>query len=360
MIRKNTASAAFAGMLLLTGCNFQKETSVTLVKTDSGEEHPASAASLPATGFALSAGPAQVMNLGESGRIVTLMLSAARDFSGPVQLTVDNTELSQVDPAGYISATVSPSSVTLSPATAVPVQVTLQTDTLAPSFNGKLTLRATETSGGSRAQVASADIPLQVRATYVVKLKGGRAPEQWEAPSMLNFRPHAEGMTIQFVNFDSSTTHVVHGSGAIPHGDSTRPLSVATGGVPQTGGTYNVTVRPGTVSTGQYYCHVHESSTAAHNVTFNYGADRATYTSIAANILSRKCTSCHGGANGTAGGVNLMSYGATLNAVTVGRPLVSALFTSVQNNSMPNNGSPLTNDEKMAIYDWILAGAPNN
>lgn len=357
MIRKNTASTAMAGLLVLTGCNFRKETNVALIQSElSGEDHPASASSIPATGFALSSGPAQVMNLGESNRIVTVMLTSARDFSGPVNLTLDTTDVGMVDPVGYISATVSPSSVTLSPAAAVPVQITLQTDTLAPSFNGKIILKATEATSGSRAQVSAAEIPLQVKPNYVVKLKGGRAPEQWDVPMALNFRQHPGGMTIQFTNHDSASTHVVHGSGAIPHGDTGKPLTLAAGGLPQAGGTYNVTVAPGAVRTGQYYCHVHESSNAAHSVTFNYGADKATYTSIATNILNRKCTSCHG----NSGGVTLTSYGATMGSVVAGKPFASPLFNSVLHNSMPTSGMPLTNDEKMAIYDWIMAGAQNN
>lgn len=319
------------------------------------DDHPNSPSLIPATGFAFSPVAAQTMELGITSKLVTLNLSAANDYSGTLDLRVEADEIRAVDPVGFVAISVTPSQVVLSPGQTAQVNVTLSTDTQAPSFNSRFHVRATEAGGSQTAQTTGAEIPLKVNAVYEARMMGGAAPEQWSVPSTLAFRPHAGGLTVNFVNLDSAQTHIVHGNGAIPHGNTGTPMAKAVAGVPQPGGTYAVTVPAGTQRSGSFYCHSHEGGGSAKNVTFNNGQAAATFTSVSANILNSKCVSCHG----SAGGVSLGSYNDVSQSLVPGNANASKLFQAVLNNSMPP-GSPLTSAEKLAIFDWINAGAPNN
>lgn len=80
-------------------------------------------------------------------------------------------------------------------------------------------------------------------------------------------------------------------------------------------------------------------------------------------ILTAKCVTCHQ----TGGNSPFFANESELRAArTVGNALIlvpgnsamSPLFTSVDNNSMPFGGSPLSTSEKKLIQDWINNGAP--
>lgn len=79
---------------------------------------------------------------------------------------------------------------------------------------------------------------------------GTTVPHPGLGPQSLTVRA---GTVIDFVNADS-LTHVIHGSGGIPH------ESVIGGGP---GTTYTVTVN----SSGTWYCHSHENTSLARTVT---------------------------------------------------------------------------------------------
>jgi mono/diheme cytochrome c family protein len=87
----------------------------------------------------------------------------------------------------------------------------------------------------------------------------------------------------------------------------------------------------------------------------------ANYSSIAANIITPKCLSCHNGAGGS-GGVDLSSFTAVSREVVAGSPAASALYTSVTsaNPLMPEGGTALTTTQTETIATWITNGAPNN
>lgn len=91
----------------------------------------------------------------------------------------------------------------------------------------------------------------------------------------------------------------------------------------------------------------------------------ASFNSIQRNILSTRCTICHGGFYGTFARVTLTNYNAIINSPFV--PLIvpgdstnSLLFTSVGTESMPHIYSKLSTEELSSIKDWIDAGALNN
>ncbi|MGZ3691371.1 MAG: c-type cytochrome [Pseudobdellovibrio sp.] len=91
----------------------------------------------------------------------------------------------------------------------------------------------------------------------------------------------------------------------------------------------------------------------------------ATYASIAQNILTPRCNSCHGATAGTTGGGKNFSNYANLMAsgqVTAGNAANSTLYQSITRTTdqMPKGGVPLTSQEMQIIMDWINAGAMNN
>lgn len=82
----------------------------------------------------------------------------------------------------------------------------------------------------------------------------------------------------------------------------------------------------------------------------------AKFSYLSANVFTKKCNSCHGGA----GGFSFNTYTNTIKALTPGNPAGSPLYTSVNSGGMPKGGAKLPAADIKAIYDWIAAGAPNN
>ena len=77
------------------------------------------------------------------------------------------------------------------------------------------------------------------------------------------------------------------------------------------------------------------------------------FADVRSQILAPKCLECHSSAGGNRGGINLETYA---NAKRMGNALVS----SVANDFMPLNRTPLTAAEKRLLTQWVQAGAPEN
>ena len=90
---------------------------------------------------------------------------------------------------------------------------------------------------------------------------------------------------------------------------------------------------------------------------FNF-VNPPSYTSLKADILTPKCSGCHGGA----GGFFTQTYSQIITRVVPGDPLAagSKLYLRTADGTMPPGGPPLTAAELQKIYDWIFANAPDN
>lgn len=219
----------------------------------------------PGAAFGL-AGPAAVsmQNLSTDQDIPVALLAAA-DFSGPVSLSIDRSELDLIDRDVVKDIQVSaPASVMLSAGSISTVSVRVSAAAFSRSFSSSkvvLTARAGAFS-------ASADVMLGVAPTLEVKLNGGTPPESFEAPGTIMLRTHAAGARVKFINFDSARTHIVHGEAGIAHQDTNQPLAVSVGGAP--GGAYQVTFSAASNrGTARYWCHSHEGSNQAHMIAYN-------------------------------------------------------------------------------------------
>lgn len=103
-------------------------------------------------------------------------------------------------------------------------------------------------------------------------------------------------------------------------------------------------------------------ATANDTVSINVVAatnPNATYTWIAANVLTPRCLNCHGPTRRD-GGVDFRTYTSTIRTLTAGNAARSPLYTEVASGSMPEGGTRLTTVQVQAIQDWINAGALNN
>ena len=84
----------------------------------------------------------------------------------------------------------------------------------------------------------------------------------------------------------------------------------------------------------------------------------ATFRSIQVNILEPKCVRCHSGPNAKAG-LDFSTWESSMVSVEPGKPDESTFFAMVDWDEMPPR-NPLPQEEKDAIYQWILDGALNN
>lgn len=88
----------------------------------------------------------------------------------------------------------------------------------------------------------------------------------WSLPTKIMIPPHSEGVLVRFYNLDESAPHLVHGQGAIPHGNEALPPALD--GQPQ--GVYKVHFKGSKPNTsGSFYCHNHQDSEDAHEIIFN-------------------------------------------------------------------------------------------
>lgn len=86
-----------------------------------------------------------------------------------------------------------------------------------------------------------------------------------------------------------------------------------------------------------------------------------TFQSIYANILVPKCNKCHS-PDGIRPREDYTSYNATINTgrVVRGNANASRMYRSCEDQTMPDDSSPLNSQQLGALRDWINAGAPNN
>ena len=316
-----------------------------------------------------------VVNLGQT-ITVPITITPQGSYRGNVSVTTFADELAAADPSGFVKISLDQASVSLAQGMPVQVNASISVDTQAPSFLPGSGMHFHVQGVDDTGAQLEIEVPLTVNAVYEIHLKGpAGAVETFMdlsgnvilGGSTTYIRHHAEGVQLKYVNYDENSQHIIHGDGGvIVHQNTTMPLAVATasgpGGIymPPAIGAYTGNV-PGNPLTGLYYCHSHENSNQGRKITFNYGADQAHFSQIMANIIRPSCLNCHNGAGG-AGGVDLSSYNAIINGITVnaGNPNQSGLYNAVANNSMPTSGGPLTQYQKMAIYDWIASGALNN
>jgi hypothetical protein len=359
-----SSMALVATALLIAGCqNGMKCTSCNFAGIANNSSSSIGGGGGPVGTFTISNIPSQVTQLGMSP-VVPITVTADSNFSGDVGLNVNAPAIAAVDKGAAISYTITPSTVHLTPGGAATASLKINVSPSAPSFTSQpFSVMGTDITHIGQ-PVAQSSSSLQVKSIYEIRMMGGPSPEVWSSSKTTSFINHPEGITVNFVNYDPNSTHVVHSAGPIPHGDTANPLAVSVNGQP--GGMYSTLVSIQTQTSDTYYCHVHESSAQARTLIFNApvvaatpapsGNPNAKFSYIETNILGPKCVSCHG----TSGGVTLSNYTSTLNVVTKGNALTSQLYTSVQSGTMPLGGSPLSSAEIKDIMDWINDGAANN
>jgi hypothetical protein len=81
------------------------------------------------------------------------------------------------------------------------------------------------------------------------------------------------------------------------------------------------------------------------------------FASIASRIIVPKCLPCH---SHDGGAPDLASYSAVARRVRAGNPERSEFYTSVESGSMPVDRPMLSDDELLAIFQWIRNGAAND
>lgn len=223
----------------------------------------------PSGSFAFCAASAQALHLGVS-KVFNLTLNAAPDFEGDVNLTIDRAMLDTIDTKARVGTQLNMATVHLTPGSSTSVPIMVTTNTQAPDFSSHFTVMATQMGGA--ASSSTTDVPLQVEPIYDVFLHGGKAPETWDAANpagtTTNFSSHTAGVTINYYNMDTASTHIIHGNGAVPHQNTATPLKVSPGGG-VAGGLYTVQLTGTTVQNGSFYCHTHESSSVARAVMTN-------------------------------------------------------------------------------------------
>ncbi len=209
--------------------------------------------------FAVGPAPDTTLNIGQT-RDFVLSITAAKDFEGSVDLTIERDEIDAIDMKGGVLTTLAPAVLILSPGETKQIAVHIETMTTAPSFsNEHFHVVATE-SGGATAPAQSVNTTkLTVSPVYEIMIIGGPAPENWSAPRTASFASHAAGLLIRYINMDT-IAHRVHSGGAIPHGGTDMsPM----------GGRYEVTVPPGAQTSASFYCHSHEGGAQAKTFQFN-------------------------------------------------------------------------------------------
>ena len=82
-----------------------------------------------------------------------------------------------------------------------------------------------------------------------------------------------------------------------------------------------------------------------------------TYSSINAGIITPKCLPCH---SSTGGAPDFSDYKGLFKRVHAGSPDSSSLYTAISSGSMPVDRPMLSDDDILAVYQWIQAGAQND
>ncbi len=365
-----------SGLLSTPSSQSQSQTNTT-VGTGTYQVIPAGAA------FNLTGTLTASMNLGtKSDQTYTLHTGA---YSGSITLTVEHDEVSAVDAKSQVSFIVTPSVIATAPNSNYTFTVSTVTTQAAPDFALHYHVFARDSAGSIRKE-SGMQTDFAVNPIFDITIGAGNALNTviWSTDLVspttgigtkqpVAFIAHTGGVTVRFINMDPNGPHIIHGSGLIPHQNTTTFLrSLATGAVNPVGRTYidsyDVKVTSTTAGgSGAYYLHDAESGAKSGTITFNVNAASvkptvvdatATFTKVNTNILQSKCVSCHNAGNAS-GGVDLSTY-AKVALTTVPYDFASSsLYTSVLAN-MPLGGTALSTTDKDLIKNWIINGAPNN
>ncbi|MBS1961934.1 MAG: hypothetical protein JST04_06945 [Bdellovibrionales bacterium] len=310
-------------------------------------------------------------------------------YSGSLKVTIEYDEIQDVDKKSQISFVASPSVFSVSPNQNYAFKVTSAATTAAPDVALHYHVVVREASGAVRKETQM-ETEFAVNPVYEIVINQGDAKNAvlWStdlvnagtgvaAKQPQSFINHAAGITIRFINMDPKGPHIIHGSGLIPHQNtSTRLRSLAAGAVNPAGQTYidayeaKITSKTANGS-ATYYLHDAESSAKGGKITFNIDQatvkppvvdPTATFAKVNANVLQPKCVGCHSGGS-PQGGIDLSSYAAVVKQTVIYDPASSGLYTSVLSNAsplMPLGGSMLSSTDQDLIKNWIINGTPNN
>ena len=102
--------------------------------------------------------------------------------------------------------------------------------------------------------------------------------------------------------------------------------------------------------TNCYYHRKNETYSSAATVTPHFS-------SINAEIIQPKCMPCH---NSSMEKTDFSTYAGVLRHAIPHSPSSSAFYNQVEAGSMPIDRAMLSDDEILAIYQWIQNGAPND
>jgi mono/diheme cytochrome c family protein len=81
------------------------------------------------------------------------------------------------------------------------------------------------------------------------------------------------------------------------------------------------------------------------------GAKNVDFETIRSNVFQPRCYQCHSAAGGNKSGVNVETYAAV-------KQELAEIKASIEDNSMPKNQAPLSDEQKHLFMSWITAGAP--
>ena len=138
------------------------------------------------------------------------------DVDGEARLSLETVALSAVDPGQDVMISLRESRERRS-------EIEIRTRPSAPSFSGA-TFRVIARAGD---EVATRDVTLDVQAVYLIDVLNGihGTAFDFSTPAeVARFRPHPEGLVLQFRNL-SDRDVTIHGEGAIPHQDPGQPMS---------------------------------------------------------------------------------------------------------------------------------------
>jgi mono/diheme cytochrome c family protein len=83
-------------------------------------------------------------------------------------------------------------------------------------------------------------------------------------------------------------------------------------------------------------------------------------------VFQASCVKCHGGSDGTKGGLSLKTFDGLMAGgkdgpvIAPGNAASSVLVRSIQQGKMPKRGQKLPQDQIDLIAKWVAAGAQNN
>ncbi len=332
-----------------------------------------------------TAAPAkQVVNLGTEVSFPMSITSVA-GFSGIVSLKSDLSSLRTLDAAlnPFLKSVVvrfkgandvramEQLDVALSPGQSMNVTVTIETDSRAPDYDSLFRVQTVNAAGKV---LDSKDVMFQIKNVYEMRLFGGpvanTTPSRWSNAKEAYLRSHALGVSLLFVNYDSSRNHIIHSGNntLFPHEQGTGMAAALNSTTPNpNGGSYlNMNASTQANLSGSYYLHNEDDNSGlaaavyTRSITLNSSTMVPTFAKIKTEILDRKCNSCHGAgsANGsliTAADVRNM----IANRFANNAQAMIDTFTGASAYNMPPGGPGLTVDEQHYLSDYIRSGAPN-